>query len=187
MLKVLVKIKYFFIISFLSFNLYAFSSDSIYNLESELIDKDGKKCVLGDLSGKIQIFSMIYTRCKTVCPIIIGNMKALEKLLPEDLLDNVKFSLVSFDPDRDSVENLYKFFKEKRLNDKHWNLYKASNKDVLRLAVAVGIRFAKELNDEYTHSNLIIILDKNGVVRMHHQGLNRNYSELLKLLYTLNS
>lgn len=163
---------------------YSFSSESIYNLNSKLIDKDGKQYILGDLGGKIQVFSMIYTNCKTICPIIIANMKAIEKLLPNDLVDNVKFSLISLDPDRDSAETLNKFFKEKKFGDK-WNLFKTSKEETLRIALAVGIKYKKEKNDEYTHSNLIVILDKNGVIKMHHQGLDKNYNLVIKKISTL--
>lgn len=185
MLKILIRIQYALVFFLLSFNLYAFPGDSIYNLESKILDKDGKELLLENLSGKVQVFSMIYTRCKTVCPIIVANMKSIERLIPKNILDQVSFSLVSLDPDRDSVENLYNFFNEKKLNNKTWNLYKMSKEETLQLALTVGIKYKKEKNNEYTHSNLIIILDKNGVIRMHHQGLDKNYSELVKLVLSL--
>jgi len=187
MLKMLKKIKSFLIlmVCFFCLNCYAFSSDSIYNLNSELTDKNGIVNNLGDLSGKVQVFSMIYTNCKTICPIIVANMKSIEKLVPKNVLDDVQFSLISLDPDRDSVPTLSKFFKEKKLNSKYWNLFKTTKDDTLKISLAVGVKYKKEKNNEYTHSNLIIILDKNGVIKMHHQGLDKNYSNVIKLISSL--
>jgi len=168
------------------FLVYAFPSNSIYNLDINLIDKDGKVSKIKDFNGKVQIFSMIYTNCKTICPIIIANMKAIEKLVLFNKIKNISFSLVSLDPDRDSVESLNRYFNEKKMNVNLWNLYKSSKEETLKLSLAVGIKYKKEKNNEYTHSNLIIILDKNGVIKMHHQGLDKNFDPILKLIFDLN-
>lgn len=164
---------------------YSFPSESIYNLNLDLTDKDGNILKLSSLSGKIQVVSMIYTNCKTICPIIIANMKVIEKLAITNNLKGVRFSLVSLDPDRDSIDLLNKYFKGKRMDDVMWNIYRASKDDTLKLALTFGIKYKKERNNEYTHSNLIIILDRNGVIRMHHQGLDKNFDYVLKLISSL--
>lgn len=166
--------------------IYAFPSNSIYNLDINFVDRNGKISQLKDFSGKVQVFSMIYTNCKTICPIIISNMKAIDRLVLLNGINNISFSLVSLDPDRDSVESLNKYFYEKKMNHTSWNLYKSTKDETLRLALAVGIKYKKEKNNEYTHSNLIVVLDKNGVIKMHHQGLDKNFDSVLKLLFDLN-
>lgn len=178
------KLSYIFL--FFPLLVYSFPSNSIYNLDMLLVDVNGKNVKLCELSGKVQVFSMIYTHCKTICPIIISNMKAIEKLVLNNNLKNINFSLVSLDPDRDLIENLKQYFFYKKMNIKTWNLYKSSRNDTLKLALAVGIKYKKEINNEYTHSNLIIIIDKEGVIRMHHQGLDKNFDVLLRLLTDLN-
>jgi len=175
---------FFVLILSLSSNCFSYPGDSVYNLNSDLIDKNGATYKLGDLNGKVQVLSMIYTRCKTICPIIIANMKAIEKLLPEEVLDKVQFSLISLDPDKDSVSTLTKFSEEKKMTNR-WNLFKTTKEETLKIALALGIKYKKENNDEYTHSNLIIILDKEGVIKLHHQGLDKNYSNVIKLIKDL--
>ncbi len=177
---------FIYVVCFL-FSLHAFSfpSNSIYNLNYKLVDYNGNVHEFKDFSGKVHVFSMIYTRCKTICPIIISNMKAIEKLIPEHLLKNVRFSLISLDPDKDSVDVLYNFFNEKKFDSTRWNLYKTDKNDTLKIALAVGIKYKKEKNDEYTHSNLIIILDKEGIIRLHHPGLDKNYSNIIDLIASL--
>lgn len=182
-------IRLFIYIFCFSFSLFAFAlpSNSIYNLNSNLTDYNGNVLNIKDLSGKIQIFSMIYTKCKTVCPIIISNMKSVEKLIPEHLLDHVSFSLISLDPDRDSVDVLHNFFIDKKFESNRWNLYKTDKNTTLKIALISGIKYKKEKNDEYTHSNLILVLDKEGVIRLHHPGLDKNYSDIIDLIVLLTS
>lgn len=169
----------------MSFGLLAFPGTSIYNLKSKLIDHNGITCNISDLNGKIQIFSMIYTRCKTICPIILSNMKAIEKLIDNQFLEEVNFSLISLDPDKDTIDVMHNFFVDKNLDQKRWNFYKSDKNETLKIALTTGIKYKKEKNDEYVHSNLIIILDKNGIIKMHHQGLDKNFDEVVKLIYSL--
>jgi len=166
----------------MSVQVNAFPADSIYNLDLMLLDKDGNEKEFNKLSGKIQVFAMIYTNCKTICPIIIANMKAIEKLIPENDIKNVNFSLITLDPGKDDVKILNKYFKNKKFNNKIWNLYRTTKEDTLKVALTLGLKYKKEKNNEYTHSNLIILLDDKGVVKIHHQGLDKNYSKMLKTI-----
>lgn len=184
MLKINKKFIYIFLL-FFSFSVFSFSGNSIYNLNSKLISYNGEVLNLSNFSGKIQVFSMIYTRCKTVCPVIISNMKSIEKLLPEELKGYVNFFLISLDPDRDSVYVLNKFFIEKKFNKDTWNLCKTDKNETLRIALTTGIKYKKEKNNEYTHSNVIVILDKDGVIKLHHPGLDKNYNQIIDLIKSL--
>jgi protein SCO1/2 len=112
-------------------------------------------------------------------------MKAIEKAIPSDLLEHVNFSLISLDPDRDSVDVLHNFFNDKKFNVYRWNLYRTDKNETLKLALAVGIKFKKEKNDEYAHSNLIILLDKNGVIKHYHPGLDKNYEKIINIISLL--
>jgi len=170
---------------FLPYTAFSFASNSIYNLNSTLINHNGEIFKISNFSGKIQVFSMIYTRCKTICPVIISNMKAIEKLLPEKAKDDVNFLLISLDPDRDSIDVLNNFFIDKKFNNDRWTLCKTDKSETLKIALTTGIKYKKEKNDEYTHSNIIIILDRDGVIRMHHPGLDKNYKDVLDLIISL--
>lgn len=169
---------------FLSFSSYSHPNNSIYNLDIELVDNTGKKIHFSDLKGKIHILSMVYTNCRTICPVIISNMKSIEKLIPANSLSEINFTLITLDPERDTVSNLKIFFLEKKFS-KNWHLYRTTKENTLKLALTFGVKFKKEKKSEYTHSNLIIIIDKNGIIRMAHQGLDKNYSNLLKLIEKL--
>ena len=184
-------IKSILIVLFLYFNCFSFVNanslpvDSIYNLNSEMIDKNGNKFNISELRGHVQILSMIYTNCKTICPIIVSNMKAIEKKLPNEILQHVKFTLISLDSDRDTPNSLSVFFKEKKLNNDRWILLKTSKRETLEIALSLGIKYKKIDNEEFVHSNLIIVLNKDGIIKLHHQGLDKNYNNFIILLKNL--
>lgn len=181
----IVKFKIFLFLFLFPYVCFAFSEYSIYNLDINFLDRNGSKVNIKSLSGKVHVFSMIYTNCKTICPIILSNMRTIEKLLPTKYLNDVVFTLVTLDPDRDDVSRLNKFFLDKKFNEDKWFLYRTSKEETLKLALTLGIKYKKEKSNEYIHSNLIIILDKEGVVRLHHQGLDKNFDAIFNLLSSI--
>ena len=179
------KIKFYLLVLLFPYVVFTFSDYSIYNLDLNLVDRHGSEVNIKSLSGKIHIFSMIYTNCKTICPIILSNMKAIEKLLPEQYINDVVFTLVTLDPERDDVLRLNKFFLDKKFNDDRWFLYRTSKEETLKLALTMGIKYKKERSNEYVHSNLIVLLDKEGVIKLHHQGLDKNFDTILDVIVSL--
>ena len=49
---------------------------------------------------------MIYTSCKASCPRLVSDMRDIESQVPKNLSNNVKYILVSIDPETDSPERL---------------------------------------------------------------------------------
>lgn len=183
--KFLILIYFFSFSSFLAQNNEKLPDESIYNLNILLTDQHNNKIFFEELSNNIQIFSMIYTNCKTICPIIISNMKTIEKLLPAKLNSKIKFSLISLDPDRDDINSINNFFVEKKLNN-NWSLYRCDKNDVLKIALTTGIKFKKDYEtNDYIHSNLIVLIDKKGIIQYYHQGLDKNFDEILKIINDL--
>lgn len=186
MLKIYSKI---IILVFLFFTNLSYSNvfpdESIYHLNITLTDHNNNKINIENLSGKIHIFSMIYTRCKTTCPIVLENMKKLEKLISDKIIGNVHFSLVTLDPSRDNSDTIKKFMEDKNINYGNWNLFVSSEKETLELAVALGIKYKKENDGNYIHSNLILLIDKNGVIKFQHPGLMNNFDDILYSLYKI--
>jgi len=177
-------IVYLFVFSFQC--LYSYPSNSIYNLDSRVIDKVGNNVHISELHGKVHVFSMIYTKCKIICPVILSHMKEIEKRLPNNIAENVKFSLMTLNPDEDDYDTLIRFFFKNRLEN-NWEFYRTSKEETLKVASALGIKCKKEKNNEFIHSNSIIVIDKDGVVRLHHLGLDKEFDKIIDLIISLNN
>ncbi|MDX1604427.1 MAG: SCO family protein, partial [Salinimicrobium sediminis] len=64
---------------------------SIYNLPSTWTTQNGENIQLEDLRGNVLVMVMIYTSCKAACPRLVADMRNIEKQVPEEALENVKF------------------------------------------------------------------------------------------------
>ena len=62
-------------------------ADSIFHLTSDWQNQNGTSLKLNDLRGKTLVVVMIYTSCKTACPILVADMKRIEKSILEKNLD----------------------------------------------------------------------------------------------------
>lgn len=150
---------------------------SIYNLEVNWIDQDKTNFKLLEFQGKTVVITMIYTTCKFSCPVTLAFLRKIEKQLDKNTLSNMMFVLVSMDPENDSPEKLKTFLKENELNPANWKLLTSSEDDITQLASTIGFKFKKITDKDYAHSNIITVLDKNGVVVYQLEGLNDDNDE----------
>ncbi|WP_223668550.1 SCO family protein [Kangiella shandongensis] len=138
--------------------------DSIYQLGSQWTTQDEESLNIGQLKGKKQVVSLIYTHCMHTCPTIVATMQEVQKSLPKNEQERVGFVLISLTPDSDTPEVLKSFAKRRKLDPKSWTLLTGSEQDVRSLAMALNIKYKKSDDNEVAHSNLMTVLDENGRV-----------------------
>ncbi|MFO7447334.1 MAG: SCO family protein [Ignavibacteriaceae bacterium] len=151
-----------------------YSENSIYQLESEWTNQSGKEINISELKGKPVVFTMFFASCTYACPILINDMKKIEANIPKEDIQNTRFVLVSIDPERDTPAALKEFAKKYSLDLNRWSLLTGSKDNIQELAAVLGFKYKKEENGEYSHSNLINILDEEGEVVYQHTGLNKD-------------
>src|SRR5262249_16562453 len=86
-----------------------FPEQSVYQLDSTWTNDYGRKLKLEKLRGRVQVVVMFYANCQYACPILIQDLKRIEKALPTELRDRVGFTLVSFDSERDTAAALHEY------------------------------------------------------------------------------
>lgn len=145
------------------------SPDSIYQLESLWTTAEGEQVPLASLAGRVQVIAMVYTHCEHACPRIIADMKQLRREIG-DADGRVGYVLVSLDPARDTVERLAEFAKQTKL-DAGWTLLRAGDGAVRELAAVLGIRYRQVSEKDFIHSNLLSIVDADGVIVHRQVGL----------------
>lgn len=160
------------------------SEGSIYNVTTPWVDMDGKKQQLSSLKGKIQVVAMVYTSCQYACPLITADIKKIETLLSGSQKSQVGFVLFSFDPTRDTPKALNAYAKTKSLGNS-WNLFTSTENGVRELAAVLGIKYKKDKKGDFDHSNIIFVLDKQGVVAHQQVGLNQDPQETFKIIKDL--
>ncbi len=158
---------------------------SVYQVDS-VWTNDARAIVhLSDLRGKPQVIAMFFANCAYACPIIVHDMQKIESALPEDIRAKVGFTLVSFDTERDTPKVLSNYRKQHKLNKKRWTLLRGKPDDVLELAALLGVKFKKDAQGQFSHSNLITLLNSDGEVIKQQVGLNKNQKETTQMLLRL--
>ena len=136
-------------------------ADSIYRLDAELVDQDGRAFALSSLRGSPVLASMFYTSCDKVCPMIIETIHATLRAMPPADRARTKVLMASFDPERDTVAVLKKTALA-RAADANWILARADEATTRKIAAVLGIQYRKLSDGEYNHSSVVDVLDASG-------------------------
>lgn len=162
-----------------------FSDKSLYQTESSWTTDAGKQITLSHLAGKPQVVAMFFASCQFTCPVTVNDMKRIEAALPPDVRSRIGFTLVSFDSRRDQPEVLKKYRGSRGLSETNWTLLHGGPDDVLELSALLGVNFKQDARGDFSHSNLITILNAQGEVVHRLIGLNQDVAETVRLLTTL--
>ena len=101
-----------------------------------------------------------------------ADIKNIEQQLQSEN-GKVNFLLVSFDSERDFPDQLKKFAETSEL-DKNWTLLHGSESAVRTLSVLLNIQFEKDAEGNFSHSNVISVLDKEGKLVYQKEGLGED-------------
>ena len=149
-----------------------FTDKSLYQLDSIWTSAEGTEVRLAALKGKPQVVTMFFARCELACPVLVHDVTRIEAALPTELRGKVGFVLVSFDSDRDTPEVLRAYRDRQELDPATWTLLRGSPDDVLELAALLGIKFKKDPQGQFAHSNVISVLNPAGEIVHQQTGLN---------------
>ena len=148
----------------------ALPGDSIYHFSATFTDETGKDHALKDFAGEPVVFTMFFASCGYACPMLAHDMLQVQEALPPEVRAKVRFVMVSFDTERDTIEKLAAF-KEQVGGDAQWTLMRGEPGDVRTLAMLLGVQFRQEPSGDFSHSNLITVLDAGGAVAHRRTGL----------------
>ena len=160
---------------------------SIYQVESTWTSDFGKQVKLAHLRGEPQVLVMFFASCQYACPIIVSDLKRLEKALPEEVRKKVGITMITFDHERDTVEALQAFRKRMDLPADRWTLLRAGPDDVLEIAALLGVKFKREATGQFAHSNLMTLLNSEGEIVHQVAGLQQDMAPAAKILTELAS
>ena len=158
----------------------SYTDDSLYQVESSWTNDVGTTLRLGDLKGRAQVVVLFFASCSYACPILVHDVKRIEAAMPASAGNDWGVTLITIDPDRDTVQGLHAFRLSRGLPEKRWTLLRGSAEDTLELALLLGVKYKREPNGQFAHSNLITILNKEGEIVHQVTGLNQNMDDAVK-------
>lgn len=155
---------------------------SIYQLPVHLTDQSGKTFQLAERRGAPMIVSMFYTSCQYVCPMLMESIQATEQKLSATERARLKVTLVSFDPEHDTVQVLRKTADARSFDSARWALARTDATSVRKLAALLGIQYRAIGNGDFNHSTALILLDADGQIVGKTSELGSADAEFVKAL-----
>lgn len=144
---------------------------SIYHLATSFTDHHQRALALPDLRGTPAVFVMFYGDCNTACPILVRSAEQIEEALPDDLRQSTQFVMVSFDTERDTPDNLRTYAELKGLDKDNWHWLVGTPLQTRQLATLLGVQYRDAGNGMFAHSNLVTVVDPEGVPTARLEGL----------------
>ena len=146
---------------------------SLYQLEGEWTAATGESVQLATLRGSPVLMLFFYGTCDYACPLLVHDLQRVDALLTPAAREQVRFALVTFDPERDSPERLAVYAREKELASPRWLLLHGGEDQIRELAATVGVRYRPTGTGQFSHTMRIVLLDRDGAPVAHWDGLKR--------------
>jgi protein SCO1/2 len=158
------------------------AGDTIYHTipSFSFLNQEGKTITDKDLSGKIFVANFFFATCPTICPKMNYNVKGVTEKYKED--PQVKFLSFTVDPDKDSVQALAAYAKERGADNSQWWFLTGDKEAIYSLArdgfllPAAGGKTAAD----FFHSQDLMLIDKERRIRGIYDGLDE--ADVKKLL-----
>lgn len=155
------------------------NGQSLYQSAGQWHNQHGDTLQLSALQGKIPVVAMVFTNCAYACSRIVADVQQIEKQIPADKKDQVVFVLVSFDSERDQPARLKAFASQMQLDDS-WVLLHGNEQEVKELSLLLDVKYKKQPNGDFAHSNGITLLDTQGAIVTRIEGLGADARPLLE-------
>jgi protein SCO1/2 len=147
-----------------------------------LIDQDGKPLALEDLRGKTLLVDFIYTHCPGPCPILTGTHVTVQRLLPDDLVERVRFVSISLDPARDTPEAMRAYATARGVDLSRWSFLTGDDDTVADVLQRYGVGAKPGENGEIDHLVITYLIDAEGKVARRFAGLEHRAETLVAAL-----
>lgn len=136
-----------------------------------LIDQDGRKFGSEELKGQVYITSFFFSRCASMCPLLMKSMKRIEDTYRERGIAGIRLVSITVDPEHDDPEHLRAYATEVGADPARWTLLTGDAEAIRRLAfdgfhVPVGEPQALPgALFDIAHSGKLVLVDGKGAIR----------------------
>lgn len=157
------------------------NAESLYLSEGQWTTHHDKAIKVSEFKGQPRVLTMIFTRCPSACPMIINDLKKIERALSPAARKKVRFTVMSFDSKNDTPEALRAFAGKMKLGD-NWDLMVANDADTREMAALLNVQYKQIPSGEFVHSNWVHAVDAEGQLLKSREGLGQPGDELARLL-----
>jgi protein SCO1/2 len=158
-------------------------SDTVWHKVADihLANQLGAPVSLSDLNNQVIVADFFFTHCGSICPRLTSNMKKMQDAIrvPDGikLTDSplVRFLSFTVDPVRDSASVLKKYADRYGVNPDRWWLVTGPKQKIYDFAMnelKLGVADAGGADTAFIHTEKMVLLDRNHVLRGYYDGLD---------------
>lgn len=154
--------------------------DTIYNRipPFQLIDQDGKQVDQSIVKGKIYVADFFFTRCISICPKLSSQLTRVQDIFRKR--SDIVFLSHSVDPEHDGPAQLKAYAKKYEAIPGKWYFLTGKKSTIYDLAmhgyylpvVDPGVK-AGSPDETFIHSEKLVLVDKEGIVRGFYDGTDK--------------
>lgn len=187
-------IKYFILTLFLNLLTGCYEhlplDQDISRTQNTFFNQDSVEVEFPELTkGKITLMTMVFTHCPDICPMTTHNMHLVEQKLPDEIKDDVKLVVISFDPNRDTPSVLKKYAELREYNFSRWSLLSGDDQNTKEVMLKFDVKAIftdsnysddGELSYNIIHTDRMSLIDQNGRLRNNYKGSVANLDEVVE-------
>lgn len=137
---------------------------SIYRLDAALTNQSGVAHGLNVYEGHPVLVTMFYGSCPAACPLLMDNLRAIERAAPGAERQRLRVLLISIDPEHDSAQSLQELAKARRIDLSRWTLARTDAATVRRIAAVLNVQYRELPDGSFNHSSVITRLSPQGEI-----------------------
>ena len=135
-------------------------------------DQNGNSFGSTQLKGKIFVAEFFFTRCPTICPIMMENLKKVIEDYPKS--KELEIISVSVDPKHDTSQVLKAYAVKNKVTDPRWHFLTGNKDEIYELMNTKGFALLKPEPSEnlaqFNHTGTLSLIDKEGHIRGQYDG-----------------
>jgi protein SCO1 len=162
----------------------------ISRTQNAFLNQDSIEVEFPELTkGKITLMTMVFTHCPDICPMTTHNMHLVEQKLPDEIKDDVKLVVISFDPNRDSPSVLKKYADLREYDFRRWSLLSGDDQNTKEVMLKFDVKAIftdstysddGELSYNIIHTDRMSLIDQSGRLRNNYKGSVANLDEVVE-------
>jgi protein SCO1 len=155
-----------------SANLSTRSSFAIEALSGiALRDQEGRGLEAERLAGKLVLLSFMFTSCPRICPEQTRALAEVQRGLPRDVLERVRFVSISIDPETDTPERLRSFAKTNGADLATWSFAVGTPEGTRSLSSRLSVFDPRTPSPRPgDHGTALYLFDDRGQLRQRYAG-----------------
>lgn len=136
-----------------------------------LEDATGRPHGSADLAGSVYIASFFFTRCPSICPLLMHNVRKLQEGLDAHEITGIRLVSITVDPENDTPEVLADYARNLKADPARWT-FLTGPPDAVRELVVGGFKTPMDRANtppgsamDIAHTGKVVLVDGSGRIR----------------------